>query len=357
MSVADSTFNLAESSTSGAKQTHSRSVSVVIPTRNRGDSLLPTLRAVLSGDVWPLELIVVDQSDPEPAQAAWQAVKQVASDFGLPASRENGLQPITEPGYLRYVRSHERGAGRGRNTGAALSSGIILLFIDDDILLHRHCLAVTEQEYQRDPRIVGVYGQVLPYLKGDGKQRRSGTEVVRVGGERLVYTRPTNPWYLGSGGNMSFRRNVFRAVGGFDQVLGAGAPLQSWEDLDIGHRMLAHGAGTIVYAPDSLAYHDSPKDFAVQLATERGYGVGAGAACCKYWRCGDRYAWVILRNWVWHMAVRRFGAGLLKWRNWRVVRLALLQFWYPLVGIARARNWPIDRRTWTFIATDGGQKG
>ena len=342
---------------SGTGRPCSRAVSVIIPTRNRGSRVLQTLRAVLSGDVLPLELIVVDQSDPELAQATWQSMKQVASDFALPVSYRNGLQSVTEPGYLRYVRSHERGVGNGRNTGAALARGEILLFTDDDTLPDSRWVTITEQEYRSDSRVVGVYGRILPYVKEGGERLRSGTEVVREGMERIVYTRPTNPWHLGSGGNMSFRRDAFRAIGGFDEVLGAGAPLRSWEDLDIGHRLLTHGVGAIVYAPDSLVYHDSPKSFAAQLATERGYGIGAGAAFEKYRRCGDGYAWAIFRNWIWHMAVRRSAAGLLKWHNWQVVRLALAQFWYPLVGVARARQWSIDRRTCRFVATECSRNG
>ena len=338
----------------GRGQARSDKVSVIIPTRNRAAMLETTLLAIVAGEVWPLEIMVVDQSD-EGKTSSWEAVKRVAEQVGAEATSETLADHPKDLGQtlIRYVRDPRRGVSNGRNAGIAAARGEVLLLTDDDTYGDARWVAEIEREYESDAQVVGVFGRLLPYGAGradaahEGAARK-GIEVVRVGLERKEYVKRALPWHLGSGGNMSFRRQELLQIGGFDALLGPGAPMEGWSDLDAGYRLLAQGGGKIVYSPAPLAYHDNPKTFAEQLRTERGYGIGAGAACTKYARCGDRYAYHILSTWFMHMAVRRAGAGLFKWRNWQVVRLAWVQSWALLIGVKRALGRPIDRKTWRF---------
>jgi len=330
----------------------SNSTSLIISTRNRGARILPTVQSILSGQTMPCEIIIVDQSDDLPASATYQAVAQAAREFGVTISREEENAPSDAPGVVRYLRSPRRGVSHSRNTGARAARGASLIFTDDDIIADANWVASVQREFAGDAEVVGVYGNILPYTSEANAPhgRTTGIEVGREGKGRGVFTAPTVPWYLGSGGNMAFRRAAFERCGGFDGVLGAGAPLHACEDLDIGYRMLHFGLGKIVCTSDSLVYHDSPKNFAEQVRTEQGYGIGAGAMLEKFARCGDPRARGYLRTWVWHMAVRRFGAGLLKWRNPQVMRLALLQLRYPFIGARAARRYRIHATDWTFLA-------
>ena len=327
------------------------SVSLVISTRNRGARILPTLQSILRGATTPGEIVVVDQSDAPSAEATAHATAQMAREFKVAFSHEEENVPANPRGTLRYVHSHQRGVSNGRNTGARAAQGAYLIFTDDDIIADANWVATVQREFASDSQIVGVYGTILPYTRQANAKRgrTTGIEVGREAKGRGVFTAPTLPWYLGSGGNMAFRRTAFEQCGGFDVVLGAGAPLQACEDLDIGYRMLYFGIGKIVFTSDALVYHDSPKNFAEQFRTEQGYGIGAGGMIEKYARCGDPRARGYLRTWVWHMAVRRFGAGLLKWRNIQVMRLALLQLRYPFIGATAARQYRINSTDWTFL--------
>lgn len=330
----------------------SNSISLIISTRNRGARVLPTVQSILRAEKTPCEIIVVDQSDDLPARATRQTIEQAAREFGVSFSGEQENGSADAPGGLRYIRSHRRGVSHSRNTGARAAHGTSLIFTDDDIIADANWVATVQREFASDTQVAGVYGSILPYTReANAKQgRTTGIEVGREGKGRGVFTAPIVPWYLGSGGNMAFRRAAFEKTGGFDPVLGAGAPLHACEDLDIGYRMLYFGLGKIVFTSESLVYHDSPKDFAEQVRTEQGYGIGAGAMLEKYARCGDPHARRYFRTWVWHMAVRRLGAGLLKWRNVQVMRLAVLQLWYPWVGATAARRYRINATDWTFLS-------
>lgn len=338
-------------------------ISVVISTRNRGGGILATLRALVSQDLAPWEVIVTDQSDADQAAATREAVCQAAQDAGWQAycldaeDAEAGCG--VGPYRLVYLASRRRGLSTGRNTAARRASGEILLVTDDDVTPDAHWVAANAAEFAADPAIVVAGGRVLPLEKRARVDqpvaaRRTGTEVTRSGTERREYDAPVLPWHLASGGNMALRADAFEACGGFDEVAGAGAAFRSCEDLDICYRVLVHRLGKVVFSPASLIYHDNPKDWAEQVRTERGYGFGAGAILCKYWRCGHRQAAALLATWIWHMAVRRTAAGLFKWRNWRVVRLGLEEFLAPLSGWLAASGWPLDRERWLFRPRDGG---
>ncbi|MEI7554906.1 glycosyltransferase [Candidatus Chlorohelix sp.] len=315
----------------GIAQTRSQIISVVIPTRNRIDQIEHALASILIGSRLPLEVIVVDQSNPELVPALSEVLQSVTRQHGFSLSAETERFPL-----VRFIHSDTVGAGTNRNLGAAAAHGEIILFMDDDCLASNDWVEMVEQEYTQHADIQAVYGRILPPIA-----KRNGTEIGRLSAERRVFDRPVKPWHIGSGGNMSFRRDAFLGCGGFDEVMNIGGALGTFEDLDIGYRLLRRGL-KIVYTGNSLVYHDSKKDFEQQVRTEKSYGKGVGAATAKYLRCGWVSALLVLWQWYWHMAVRRSVAGILKWHSIKVVRLALLQFWYPLVGFIEALLWPID---------------
>ncbi len=321
-------------------------ISVIIPTRNRFAKVKQVVESVLGNQTLPLELIVVDQSDEDIAELTKRAVQEGAWLFNQPFSLENDNQLAEYPAKVRYIRTRTKGAGLCRNLGATAARGEVLFFTDDDCIVSPDLISNLEQEYRQYPEIAGIYGRVLPAQAKDNK--RDGTELSRSGIDRRVYNRPVCPWQIGSGNNMSFRKEVFLACGKFDEILTIGGPFEAFEDLDIGYRILLRGF-QLSYNGKALVYHDSPKTFAEQLRTEKGYGKGAGGAMIKYLRCGDFFAVWMLYKWIWHMAVRRSLAGIIKWRNWRVVRLALIQFYAPWTGVWLGLRWQIDRKHVVFV--------
>jgi len=303
-------------------------VSVVIPTRNRGGLIEETIRSLLAMSYRDFELIVVDQSTNEKTREAVEAVA--------------GSDPR-----VRVCRSLTVGSSAARNVGASEGKGDVVAYTDDDCIVAPGWLSAILEEFG-EPSVAAVYGRLLPFELGP----RTGREVGFKGAmERAEFDRPTPPWYIGHGGNMAFRRSVLLQMGGFDPLLGAGGVFGACEDPDIALRLLrAHRR--IVYTPDALAYHKHWKDWPAQRRMERAYGISAGAEFAKYIRCGDGYGARLLATWIWQLGVRRLGAGLLKWRSLKTMYLGYCQLVYPWVGVARSLRYGVDRTLAVYVEPD-----
>ena len=305
------------------------SVTIVIPTRDRPRLIADTLRALL-GLVPPnVDIVVVDQS-------ADNATRDVV------ARAEGGTR-------LHHYGTSTIGLSAGRNIGYQLATTDLVVYVDDDCIVTEGWLSALVREFVSSDA-VAAYGRLIPFEDGP----RTGTEVGFKNVERRQeYAGRTPPWHVGHGGNMAFRRRELEDVGGFDELLGAGAPLRSGEDGDIGYRLLARGK-RLAYVPDALVHHRHWKSWSAQQAMERSYGVGAGAQFAKYVRCGDLYGIRLFLRWTWELGVRRVGAGLIKWRSWRVVYLGYCQLVYPLIGALTSLGYAVDRQLVVYRAPERG---
>lgn len=241
------------------------STSVVICSRGRPDLLLDTVESVLAMNRLPDELVVIDQSDEPQSDLATGAV-----DTSIP---------------LLYKWAPDRGLSRARNAGLTHSSGDIVAFLDDDILVHPDWLheiveALTERA-QGNERYV-ISGQVLP-----GAPEVPGAWAPAT----VLHTEPQS--HSGKlrkdvlpGGNMAAYRAAFEEVGPFDERLGAGAPLPAAEDNDLGYRLLQAGY-TLQHRPEVVAYHRSWREGGALLRLKYDYGRGQGGFYVKHILNGD----------------------------------------------------------------------
>ena len=117
-------------------------ISVVVPTYDRYDSLADTLRSLRAQTVAPerYEIIVVDNS-PDQAKAA---------RIGETHRGER----------LNYFLQPVAGAALARNTGAAAAKAPIIAFIDDDIVADRGWLAGLLDAFAVHPEAGVVGGRV-----------------------------------------------------------------------------------------------------------------------------------------------------------------------------------------------------
>src|SRR6185295_13765199 len=175
-------------------------VSVVLPTLDRPEAIYNLLRHLEHQTTPPFEIVVVDQSAaPDPRVEAYAA--------GNPL--------------VRYHRIPVRGLPNARNVGVGLAKGDAVLFLDDDSipdpeLVRWHAEAYAEAE------VSGVGGQVRGGYDSGGSAigtfREADGKVVRNFGASKRCAVDHLP-----GGNMSFRREVFGKVGGFDVQYGGSA--------------------------------------------------------------------------------------------------------------------------------------
>ena len=238
--------------------------SLILSTRDRPAFALAAVRAVLAGHEVPTEIVVVDQSDVEHAElSAWTADARTS---------------------LRYLWRPARGLSVSRNAGIAASTGTILLFMDDDILVRPEwfgrIVASLRQAGERavvTGRTVGgppeVPGAFAPSLHLDP---RPTVHRGRPGRDVLLPM------------NMALYRSAVAEVGGFDERLGVGTRFPSSEDNDFGFRLLEAGYA-IVYDPEVVVVHRAWRRPGALLPLRWAYGNGQGAYYMKYWSWRDPY--------------------------------------------------------------------
>lgn len=212
---------------------------VIICTRNRTADLERCLKSLYAGRAQPAEVLVVDNAP------GLGNTKVVVETFGA-----------------RYVAEPKSGLSVARNSGVRAASHEVLLFTDDDVVLHNRWYVNSILPFQ-DPQLMGLNGLVLAASMSTISQtlfekfwRFNHGYVQRHFDRSFIdgHLKKGAPvWDLGAGANMAVRKKVFDLVGMFDEKLGAGASGCS-EDSELWFRMLLHNL-PLLYEPRSIVYH------------------------------------------------------------------------------------------------------
>ncbi|MEF3273693.1 MAG: glycosyltransferase [Chloroflexus sp.] len=301
-------------------------VDVVISTYRRGTAIDATIRSLRQSSYPHFTLWVLDQSEDDSTE---QCV--------LPHAAEDQR--------IRYLRQPVRGISATRNTGAALGSAPYILFTNDDCVLDPNWINGLVEELA-DERVWLAFGAVYP-----GSPSPNGYNLVlgTRDGARQVFRHNRFNLAFGHGHNMGVRRAIFEHLGGFDELIGAGAPLGAWEERDLGYRVLKAG-GWIVFTPRAIAYHHHWQNWHSARRSFRAYGIGVGAVAAKYLRCGDLGGLVLLGEWLLSQGMRQVVSGVFKWRCLDKVLLGLEQLYYPFVGLRQSWRYRLDRTLCCYIA-------
>ena len=293
------------------------SVSVVICTRNRPDTNEQAVDSVLANDFQHFDVTIIDQS--------------------TTTSTEERIRPrLGENPHLHYVHVEQPGLSRAYNVGIAGTSGEILAFTDDDCVAPRNWLSTIVQAFREDEQADLLYGQVL----APGSQTAEGSVTPALAIERPErLSRRDGFRVFGMGANFAARRRLFECVGGFDEILGGGAPLRSSQDYDLSYRSYVSGRA-ILLRPDVQVVHYGTRSSEEWPATLRAYGIGDGAFYFKHVRCFDLYALrllagQLLTHFFRHIAFRLRGRGP---GNLTYVR-------FILVGIWQCLQFDVDRHS------------
>lgn len=194
-----------------ARRSGSGRVSVVIPTFNESDHLGRSIPALVSqrDPNHEFEILVVDDGSTDDTV-------RVAESLGA------------------RVLPHGRNAGpsSARNRGAKAARGEYLLFVDADVVVHRGAVARMASFLDDNPAVAAVIGSydTDPQAPGVLTQYKNLLHhFVHQNGSRRAAT-----FWSGCG---AIRRNVFLAIGGFDE---RGYP-RCIEDIELGYRLRAAG--------------------------------------------------------------------------------------------------------------------
>lgn len=295
------------------------SISVVICTRDRPESIRGTLNSIAAQQYQSFDVLVVDQSRGEETRRLVEDARP-----GAPM--------------IRYVHQDTPGLSRAYNAGVERTKSALLAFTDDDIVAPPHWLRSIALAFAGHPEVNLLYGQVLIPPKQLEHEGQDGVTPGLPIPERQVLDRRHGFRVFGMGANFAARRHLFDRVGGFDEVLGGGGPLQSSQDFDFMYRVFRLGESTLL-EPDVVVYHYGFRSSAEWRATVRSYGIGVGGFCLKHVRMGDLYAARLLCGFV-----ARTGAQLIK----RVVtRKPTGEQWAflsnILTGMGRSLRFRIDR--------------
>lgn len=210
----------------------STEISIIIPTYKRHSSLERTLKSVIQNMPSSSEIIVVDQS---------------------PDSKEKSQSFCKQYPFLKYICLAKPSLPNARNTGIINSTGTIILFLDDDTVVHPDCFkehitihtqnsvsAVAGRVKQMDNRISWANISTVATINNKTGETAGNFDLEYEGD--VLYA-----W----GGNMSFKRNIFSKSGLFNTRFIGNA---LFEDVDFCFRIRKFGY-SIRYNSKALVYH------------------------------------------------------------------------------------------------------
>lgn len=190
---------------------------------------------------------------------------------------------------VRYAREPMPGLNFARNRALAEANGELIAFLDDDVTVDRGWLAGLAEAWSENEDAGGFTGLVLPYELDTRAQvlfeQRGG---FRRGFHRIRYGRtlagnnlyPAGAGIFGAGCNMTFRRDLLKRLGGFDEALDTGPPLPGGGDLDIFYRVVRAGY-PLVYEPRCLVRHRHRRAYAQLRRQYWTWGLGFMAFLMK----------------------------------------------------------------------------
>ncbi|MBV8590724.1 MAG: glycosyltransferase family 2 protein [Acetobacteraceae bacterium] len=282
---------------------HPLEATVLIGTRNRGPQLTVTLEAfeaIRTSRAW--ELIVIDNRSTDNTEAV---LRSFAGRQSLP---------------LRYIKEVKPGVCAARNAGLRAAGGKIVLITDDDCYPQRDWIDAWLDIFESSPLAWGC-GRVELFDLTD----------LPVTIKTDAFAEDYPPFgYIPPGkihsANCAFRREVLKALGGFDERLGPGSRFYAADDSDLFQR--ASDAGFRGgYRPGPAVAHHHGRKLPELRRLQRDYAFSAGAF----------YAKTLLRG--------RGGAMISYFLNWyhdvhSPVRAMKLIYWSQRKDFRR-RNWHV----------------
>ena len=207
---------------------------------------------------------------------------------------ENGSSPesarvVEKLGRPRceYLVEPRPGLSRARNRALDAVRTDFVAWIDDDEIADPDWVRRLKEGFAHKEEPAAVCGVMLPaelefeaqvrfeQYGGFNKGRGMAPEVLRMGTSSVV-----SPLYplpaFGPGGNMAFRTDRLRSVGGFDSCLGAGTRTHGCEETRALSLLLSSGHA-VLHWPAAITWHTHRREMAALEKQLRGYSAGLAA--------------------------------------------------------------------------------
>ena len=222
-----------------------KKLSLIIATYNRAQSLLRTLRSVVSQSAAPelWECIVVNNNSTD----------NTAEVFACFAADNQGFD-------LKMVTEVKQGLSNARNAGITASKGEYVAIVDDDETLESSYIESYIEFFDSFPTAMAAGGAVRAEYESHRPRWMSHYTERMIANpidlDVVVTLFPSSR--VPAGGNMAFRREIFDRVGLFNPRLGRnGQSLIGGEENDLFARLRA--AGELLYfVPNAAIYHHIP---------------------------------------------------------------------------------------------------
>ena len=238
------------------------SVSIVIPTYNRGKEITETIDHLWASDLDSidfLEVLVVDDGSKEPIEPFLTGSKVPGGNVSL-----------------RCIRQKNAGVGAARNRGFREARGDIILFIDDDILVSPELIRQHVEAHREHPSSV-ICG-FAPFVSCDtpsltrfadkitGYVFSDGLRKEFIKGEIVI------------SGQLSIERRMFS---GQDYFYRDDLTTPAAEEIELSFRLFQQKI-SILHAKHIVATHNHHLTYSWLCGQQYKYGVGLGEVYTKY---------------------------------------------------------------------------
>ena len=280
-------------------------ITVVVCTRNRVESLELCLSSLLNLEYPNVEIIIIDNAPAD--YSTKNFVKNFSSE-------------------IIYISEPIQGLSWARNRAIKESSGEIIAFTDDDVVVDKLWLNEITNVFLKEPDTMAVTGLVVPYELETYSQQLF--EI--YGGFGRGFERKTYQWApfnkekaskyfggtgkCGTGANMAFRKKIFNEIGFFNPALGVGTPTNGGEDLEFFFRVIKAGF-PLVYEPNAVVRHRHRKSYQElkNQLTNNGIGLYSYITHALFTYKDDRSQFLYLSIWwLFYWDIKRL---LLSFRN------------------------------------------
>lgn len=175
-------------------------VSVVISTYKRSVTLKRVLESVLSQSYDNIEIVVVDDNNP---------------DTVFRADTERLMDKYSQYDNITYLKHPEnRGGSAARNTGLKVSKGKYITFLDDDDEISNEKISKQVECLENADESYGACYTAYKLIKSENQYQISSE--CRSGDVYIPALMRT--MFMGSGSNLLLKKSVVDEIGGYDET-------------------------------------------------------------------------------------------------------------------------------------------